>query len=139
MTGNMDNLNNIRSKISFSIGLPDGRETIAVKQGNAYLSVNFKVHDVLYVHELNCNLLSISQLVDENNCEALFTKKSCLLQDQDSKMVIGKGERREGIFILKGNENVAAVKSRVSHSCDVWHRRLGHPSSRVVGLLPFNI
>lgn len=137
MTGHLDNLNNIKSSIPCSIGLPDGRETVAVEQGDTNLSEKFKVHNVLYVPDLQCNLLSISQLIDENDCEALFTKNDCILQDQDSEMVIGIGEHREGLYIVKGSESVAAVKS--GENCEVWHQRLGHPPSRVVGLLPFDV
>jgi len=46
-------------------------------------------------------------------------------------MVIGTGERRERVYFLQGMSFIAAVvKSR--NDFDLWHKRLEHPSCKVV-------
>ena len=37
---------------------------------------------------LTCNLISVSQVVDETDCVAAFSKHVCVLQDRTSKMLM---------------------------------------------------
>ncbi|GAA0175078.1 hypothetical protein LIER_41841 [Lithospermum erythrorhizon] len=57
--------------------------------------------------------------------------------DQRSGMLIGLCERRGGLYYFRGR---AVQVNRVVEKQDpvVWHRRLGHPSAKVVSTLPFN-
>ncbi|CAH9139697.1 unnamed protein product, partial [Cuscuta epithymum] len=49
-------------------------------------------------------------------------------------MLIGVGERRGGVYYLCGAESVQA--SHVAGGTgELWHKRMGHPSSRVIQLL----
>ncbi|KAK9725514.1 hypothetical protein RND81_05G149700 [Saponaria officinalis] len=59
-------------------------------------------------------------------------------QSRVSKATIGAGEQRGRLCILKGvtSGRVSAVKKSIDDG-DIWHRKLGHPSRRVVQLLPF--
>lgn len=51
--------------------------------------------------------------------------------------LIGMGEReREGLYRLCGAEIVTSLHTSVGEDSVLWHHRLGHPSSRIVGLLP---
>ncbi|KAK9725217.1 hypothetical protein RND81_05G129200 [Saponaria officinalis] len=58
-----------------------------------------------------------------------------VLFDRTSRMLIGTGEQKGGLFYYKGLATTAVVRSS-SLSYDLWHQRLGHPSSKVVSLLP---
>ena len=50
-------------------------------------------------------------------------------------MLIGAGEQREGLYFLKEVALIRAYKTTSIASYELWHRRMGHPSSRVVDLI----
>ena len=50
-------------------------------------------------------------------------------------MLIGAGEQREGLYFLKGVALIHAYKTTSIVSYELWHRRMGHPSSKVVDLI----
>ncbi|XP_019154597.1 PREDICTED: uncharacterized protein LOC109151135 [Ipomoea nil] len=81
-----------------------------------------------------CNLISVSQLTKDSKCEARFTDKSCVLQDL--KTTIGVGEYREGFYYFKQDGKEKAFNAVKEHSFDLWHKCLGHPSSRVLSFVP---
>ncbi|KAJ8644904.1 hypothetical protein MRB53_006652 [Persea americana] len=56
-------------------------------------------------------------------------------QDRTSRTVIGAGEQRDGLYYLVGETLVTAHKASGVASFDLWHRRMGHPSNKVVGML----
>ncbi|CAN6884243.1 unnamed protein product [Brassica oleracea] len=49
------------------VGLPNGKLVMADQEGSIALTENMALHGVLYVKELKCNLISVSQLIDELN------------------------------------------------------------------------
>jgi len=61
------------------VGLPNGAETLAIKKGAVQLNLKLILNNVLFVPGLNCNLISIAQLIDGNICEVTFTKKFCVI------------------------------------------------------------
>jgi hypothetical protein len=117
------------------VGLPNGQQTAATKEGTVVLSDKLKLANVLYVPSLQCNLISVSQLINESDCVAQFTNKICAIQDRTSRMVIGAGELREGLYYLRGRATVATVQTGNEKSFNLWHKRLGHPSSKVLELV----
>ncbi|RVW23421.1 Retrovirus-related Pol polyprotein from transposon RE2 [Vitis vinifera] len=56
--------------------------------------------------------------------------------DRSTRKVIGAGEQCEGLYFLKGATSVHAFKMNGVASFELWHRRMGHPSSKVLGLIP---
>lgn len=49
--------------------------------------------------------------------------------------LIGAGEECGGVYIFRGTLGGRVNKAAVKSSYDLWHRRLGHPSSRVLSYL----
>ncbi|XP_027338026.1 uncharacterized protein LOC113851952 [Abrus precatorius] len=123
MTGSLDYLFDVRDIVECSMGLPDGNHTTTTKEGTMVLCDTLKLTNVFYVPNLHCNLISVSQLIDESNCPIWFTNEFCVIQDHTLRMVIGVGERRE-------------VQVKGTNSLNLWHKRLGHPSFKVVGFAP---
>ena len=82
---------------------------------------------------------SVSKLLRQTGCIAIFTDTLCFLQDRFTRTLIGAGEEREGVYYLTGVQaaraNKAAKDTSVSEA--LWHRRLEHPSSTVFLSLPF--
>ncbi|CAL1372799.1 unnamed protein product [Linum trigynum] len=115
------------------VRIPNG-DSIPVKRiGSVELTSGLKLKRVLYVPEFKCNLLSVSRLTQENNVALIFLRDMCIIQDLHSRSVIGRGILRDGLYYLKilsSQEQFAfTADGKRSVSEDVWHNRLGHPSS----------
>ena len=98
--------------------------------GDIQISSNLILKNVLFVSQFHFNLLSVSALVVDSNLIVSFFPDYFLIQDQQNKKMIGKGDRREGLYVLHTN-NVQAELSFDSNpvsqiSVHTWHSRLGH-------------
>ncbi|CAH9112979.1 unnamed protein product [Cuscuta epithymum] len=136
VTGDLSRLTDVVSIRDCSVGLPDGRTVYATLEGRVVLSNDLALDHVLYVPKLNCHLISISQLTDQSACLVTFTNSLCAIQDLHSRSLIGAGERRDGLFYFRRVPALHAVRVTGIPEFELWHRRLGHPSDRVLKLLP---
>ncbi|KAF9677048.1 hypothetical protein SADUNF_Sadunf08G0067100 [Salix dunnii] len=59
-----------------------------------------------------------------------------LQKDRISRMLIGAGERRDGLYYFKRIPRVQALRISRRISLDLWHKRLGHLSMRIIQLVP---
>jgi len=76
-------------------------ETLAIKKGMVHLSSKIILNNVLFVPDLNCNLISIVKLIDDNIYEVTFTKMLCVMQDLIIKSPIEWMSLREGSIISR--------------------------------------
>lgn len=90
---------------------------------------------MLYVPKLNCSLIYVSQLIDEAKCIVQFTNSLCVMQDHTSRILIGVGERINGLYFFRGIRHEKAFKVDGVSSFDLWHRRMGHPSLKITQLV----
>ena len=88
------------------------------------------ISDVLFVPSFKFNLLSIPILTQTSQCIVTFYPSHCIFQDPLTKMEIGRGHKRGGLYFLDGNSNVMALLTTTTST--TWHARLGHPSSTVL-------
>nr|GMC49515.1 Retrovirus-related Pol polyprotein from transposon TNT 1-94 [Ipomoea batatas]GME11532.1 Retrovirus-related Pol polyprotein from transposon TNT 1-94 [Ipomoea batatas] len=131
MTGNANSFHNVRNMTRCPVGLPDGRSTVATKKGLVNLYERLKMHNVLYVPELNCNLISMSRLIDDSNYIVQFTKDLCVIHDRTSRMLIEAGKRRNELYYFWKIPIIRVSKVDSGGSLELWHKRLGHPSLKV--------
>ena len=136
MTGNLKHLCELRTVQGCPVGLPDGQHVVATKEGTVILDGDLRLENVLYVPKLNCNLVSVSQMIDESKCVVQFTNKLCVIQDRISRMPIGASERKDGLYFYHGVQDVKAFQVNAVNQLDLWHKRLGHPSLKVVQMIP---
>ncbi|GJW32854.1 retrovirus-related pol polyprotein from transposon TNT 1-94 [Tanacetum coccineum] len=59
-----------------------------------------------------------------------------LLNDYTSRIQIRAGELREGLYYFGSAASASALKKLKDVLFDLWHKRLGHPSAKIVELLP---
>ncbi|MCI02916.1 hypothetical protein A2U01_0023950, partial [Trifolium medium] len=136
LTGNLNEMCEVRDIVACPVGLPDGKRTNATKEGTVLLEGGLKLTNVLFVPKLSCSLISVSQLSDESNCIVQFTKKLCVMQDLTSRMLIGAGERKDGLYYFCGLRMVKACKIDGVNQVELWHKRLGHPSFKITQAIP---
>ncbi|GJV10406.1 hypothetical protein Tco_1351947 [Tanacetum coccineum] len=137
MTGIIEDLSNLKEIVQWPVELPDGNIAMAKKEGDVCFDNGFVLRNVLYVHGLTYNLLSVPQLLDEGNCIVQFATNICVIQDLTLRTVIGAGERRDGgLFYFREMTPTRAFKTTTTIPFDLWHQRLGHPSLEVLKLLP---
>jgi len=102
MTGNLNHMHEIRDIQSCPVELPNGQHMTAIKEGSVMLDGVLKLTNVLYVPKLNCNLIFVSQMMDELKCVVQFTNKLCVVHDRVLRTLIGAGERRDGLYFFRG-------------------------------------
>jgi len=135
MMGTLGALRDSKEIAPCPVGLPHGKDTIATKEGTIILNEDLSLENVLYVPELTCNLISVSQLTEQCDCFVQFTKTLCVIQGLTSKMLIGAGERRDRLYYFRGTPRINAMKTDCVVQFDLWHKRLGHPSMQVTKLV----
>jgi len=90
---------------------------------------------VLYVPTLKCNLISIAKVCKDMQCTVTFSDDACILQDRTTRTPIGAGEQRGGVYYYK-HGSLGNIQANAVTTDSLWHKRLGHPSNQVLGLLP---
>ncbi|KAL1192817.1 Retrovirus-related Pol polyprotein from transposon TNT 1-94 [Cardamine amara subsp. amara] len=119
------------------IKLPDGRYTTSYKSGKVKLG-SVCLRDVFFVDGLQCHLISVSQLTRDSGCIFQISDKLCVVQDRISRILIGAGKQCNGLYFFRGVAVAAAMQGSNLESMEVWHCRLGHPSSKALKLLQFS-
>ena len=117
MTGNLDYLCNVTDIPLCMIGLPNGDNTVATKQGDLCLGSELWLRGVLFSQELNCSLISVAKFLKVCKGSITFTDELCVLQDRTMKTVIGAGEECGGVYMFRG---VIGTKIHEVVSLDSW-------------------
>ena len=93
------------------------------------LGGEIKLENVLYVPNLNYNLVFVSKLCKQLNYAMTYYDDFYVTQDQTS---IGVSEQREGVYYYS---QASSKQANVVNVKCLWHRRLGHPSREVLPYL----
>jgi transposase InsO family protein len=147
MVYSLSSFTSITSAIHSYIHLPNGQKVLATHIGSVQISHTLTLTNVLCVPAFSFNLISITKLTDSMPCCVLFSSHFCFIQDLISWKRIGLAKRKHGLYILQvaapqpdslPNPCTAllSVKSTVNVAeFNVWHHRLGHPSTSRLNLL----
>ncbi|RVW71061.1 Retrovirus-related Pol polyprotein from transposon RE2 [Vitis vinifera] len=106
MTGDLSWLFDTIALFECPVGLPNGESVVATQSGSVRLSNNITLQNVLYDH---------------------------------TRELIGTGVRRDGLYYFGGakGDSVQHVSvHNATSTLELWHKRMGHPSEKVVKLLP---
>ena len=95
MTSSSDTLSNVRTY--------HGATNIQIANGtqlpiHAIEDINYFVKNVLVSHDLSTSLISVGQLVDNNN-DVRFSCDGCIVQDQVSGKILAKGLKLDDCFL----------------------------------------
>ncbi|CAH9096266.1 unnamed protein product [Cuscuta epithymum] len=132
--GDLNLLSQIQNIAPCSVGLPDGKTVLATKEGCVKFSNGLCLQNVLFVPQMQCHLISVTQLNDTLDCFVQFSSDLCVIQDRVSRKLIGTGERRNGLYYLRESTTVHAltIDGNKHSALDLWHKRMGHPSGNVM-------
>lgn len=137
--------------------LPDGKYVHITHSGSLQLTKDIILSDVLCVFDFNCNLISVVKLISHASLALVFSVNTCILQDYTLKKGREIGSLQDGFYkftvpnLFQGNFFVVSSSSSVSNSineqfpnmcntvihtdANIWHSRLGHPSTFILLLL----
>lgn len=118
------------------IRIGDGKLIEAKGKGSVLVSTgsgNKLISDVLFVPNLDQNLLSVGQLV-EKGYTLVFKDDCCTVQDMNGLELISVS-MTDRCFMLDVSQVERKAYTSLTDSTDLWHRRLGHASFRSLDLL----
>jgi hypothetical protein len=132
---------------SRKIAIADGSLTIVAGVGDVKIGPSLNLKNVLHVPRLSTNLVFIKKLTQDLYCNVVLHHSYCVFQDEDSGRMIGHAREWDGLYYLEAPSQSSITKGKLSHSFvfahfssnkeKVWlhHRRLGHPSFRVIKIM----
>ena len=119
------------------IKITDGSLSAIAGKGSVFISPSLTLHNVLHVPNLSCNLLSISKITHDHQCQVNFYPSYCEFQELTSRRTIGNAREIGGLYFLEdGSKSRKPITSTCFESILVassdeimlWHYRLDHPS-----------
>ena len=121
----------------------NGEVAIIMGAGSIALTLSLSLHNTLLVPSLSNHLLSICQVTEQLDCVVLMFPTFCLLQDIQTRVIIGRGTKRRGLYyvedVVSGRVNqVRRSYNNKTKTIWLWNRRLGHASfGYLKKLLPY--
>jgi hypothetical protein len=97
-----------------------GKALLKTTQGKLHLN------NILVVPKLKKNLLSVSQLINDNDCIFEFNSNGFTIKDQKQR-TLAKGHKQGNLYALNG-EKIEALTTTKDESSETWHAHLGHPN-----------
>ena len=126
MTGNMEFMINLQPCNLELVTFGNGGKSSILGSGSLKVPTMPKLENVLLMDGLRVNLISISQLCDDN-LFVQFTKGSCLVIDT-SNLCVMKGKRSQENFYLL--TLLGTCCATLINNSDICHKSLGHISPR---------
>ncbi|XP_075494766.1 uncharacterized protein LOC142532333 [Primulina tabacum] len=87
-----------------------------------------ELHNVLHVEGLNSNLISISQLCDDD-LHVKFNKNSCEVFDNANICIMTCARSTDNCYQLGEGDDCRSAKTT---DLDLWHKKLGHVSFKTL-------
>ncbi|KAG8486018.1 hypothetical protein CXB51_019401 [Gossypium anomalum] len=123
---------------SFSLRIRIGNRNLIEAKGRGDVLIssstgNKLITDVLYVPDIDQNLLSVGQLV-EKGYSLFFRSGSCVIEDSLGQEVVIV-PMADKCFMLDVSQIERRAYLSQSDSAGLWHKRLGHANFRSLDLL----
>ena len=126
MTGDRSLFKVFESKICGNVTFGDGRKSQIKGKGIFSLLRLPDIANVIYVEGLRVNLLSISQICDQDFM-ILFSKGKCLIMDEFGKKLISGVCTLDKCYGLVSDADIVCNSIHLPNE-DLWHQRMGHVS-----------
>ncbi|CAL9005331.1 unnamed protein product, partial [Prunus brigantina] len=86
------------------VGLPNGEHVAIESIGSALLTPDLSLNGKK-LNKFHVNLLSVSKLTRALNCMVTFYPDFCVVQDVETKRMIGLGKHFDGLYYLTPQQN----------------------------------
>lgn len=112
------------------VNLPDGSIKRVSVAGKVRLNQDIVLSNVLYVPGFTHNLLSVAQLIQENEVKCTFYQSHCVFQTGNSEQVIGIGKMEKNLYVMEtvSENHFCHFFREEDMNLEKWHQFLGHPS-----------
>ena len=133
ITGNRSLFKVFESKKGGNVTFGDGSKSQIKGKGIISPPRLPDIANVLYVEGLRVNLLSISQICDQDFM-VLFSKGKCLVMDKFGKKLITGVRTLDNCYGLVLDANIVCNSIRLPNE-DLWHQRMGHVSYKHLSIV----
>ena len=133
MIGDQSLFKVFESKKGGNVTFGDGSKSQIKGKGIISLPGLPDIANVLYVEGLKVNLLSISQICDQDFI-VLFSKGKCLVMDESGKKLINGVCTLDNCYKLVPDANIVCNNIRLPNE-DLWHQRMGHASYKHLSIV----
>jgi len=101
----------------------------------------FTLSNVLYIPHITKPLLSVQKIYCDNNVYFKFHASVFYIKDLSTKTMLLSGHSNDSFYVLSESSTTTISQicwsPCISATTNQWHRRLGHPTSRIFNLLVF--
>ena len=126
ITGDRSLFKVFESKKGGNVTFGDGSKSQIKEKGTISLPGLLDISNVLYVEGLRVNLLSISQIFDQDFM-VLFLKGKCLVLNESGKKLINDVHTLDNCYGLVPDANIMCNSVRLPNEV-LWHQRMRHAS-----------
>ena len=133
ITGDRSFFKVFESKKGGNVTFDGGSKSQIKGKGIISLPVLPDIANVLYVEGLRVNLLSISQICDQDFM-VLFSKGKCLVMDESGNKFISGVRTLDNCYGLDPNADMVCNSIRLPNE-DLWHQRMGHASYKHLSIV----
>ena len=133
MTGYLSLFKVFESKKGGNVTFGDGSKSQIKGKGIISLPRLLDIANVLYVKGLKVNLLSISQICDQDFM-VLFSKGKCLVMDESRKKLRSGVCTLDNYYGLVPDANIVCNSIHLPNE-DLWHQRMGHASYKHLSIV----
>ena len=133
MTGDHSLFNVFKSKKGGNVTFGNGSKSQIKGKGTISLLRLSDISNMPYVEGLKVNLLSISQICDQDFM-VLFSKGKCLVLNESGKKFISNVRTLDNCYRLVPNADIVCNSIRFPNE-DLWHQRIGHASYKHLSIV----
>lgn len=106
----------------------NGSSIVISSTGSSQLSPHRTLSNALHVPNIKRNILSVSKLTHDHHCSFEFFPHGLFVKELFSGCILMKDD----IYVLNGAPSSPICQLLQTSSSQLWHRRLGHPSTPIL-------
>ena len=122
-----------KSKKGGNVTFGDGRKSQIKGKRTISLPRLLDIANVLYVEGLRVNLLSISQICDQDFM-VLFSKGKCIVLNESGKKLISGIQTLDNCYCLVPDADIVCNNIQLSNE-DLWNQWMGHASYKNLSIV----
>ena len=130
MIGDKSLFKSLKEKVGDYVTFDDGSHAQVLSKGTVEIPRLPLLKDVLYIKGLKANLLSITQICDENFL-VQFSKKGCMIIDEEGIQVLEGNQTTDNCYRVVPTTPISCRSARVD-MLELWHHRFGHANFKQV-------